>query len=40
MSVNQEKELRVFNEVPFVSASQLKIADNIKDEINDQELFD
>ena len=39
MSVNQEKELRVFNEVPFVSASQLKIADNIKDEINDQELF-
>ncbi|MBR2891190.1 MAG: hypothetical protein IKC22_02280 [Bacilli bacterium] len=39
MSVNQEKELRVFNEVPFVPASQLKIADNIKDEINDQELF-
>ncbi len=39
MSTNLEKELKVFNEVPFVAAPQIKIAENIKNEINDQELF-
>ena len=39
MNLDVQKVLKVFNEVPFVAVPQIRIAANIKKEINDQELF-